>query len=62
VGQQKKNGNLERIILNIPNCLLISGGCQQDNPSLKMDDSITNESPTIYETLESFYTHKMLFV
>jgi hypothetical protein len=28
VGQQTKNGYLEGIILNIPNCLKISGGCQ----------------------------------
>jgi hypothetical protein len=29
---------------------------------LKWDDSITNESLKIYEALEAFYTHKVLFI
>jgi hypothetical protein len=28
----------------------------------KVDDSVTNESLTIYEALEAFYVHKVLYV
>jgi hypothetical protein len=31
-------------------------------PTLKVDDSIANESLTIYDALEAFYTHKVLFI
>jgi hypothetical protein len=38
------------------------GGCQYQNPSLKVDVSITNESMIIYEASEAFQTHKVWLV
>jgi hypothetical protein len=60
MGQQRKNGFLERTILNIPNYFQITGGCYWENLPLNVEDSIIDNFGQSKKPIKSHQKQKFI--